>query len=57
MELKIVFDEEKMREIVADAVERLKAEGYIWRDQEDQEDQTDGILGETQFIGSIQSNQ
>ena len=39
MELKITFDEEKMREIVAEAVERLKAEGYIWRDQEDLEDE------------------
>lgn len=33
MELKIVFDENKMREIVAEAVEKLKAEGYIWRDK------------------------
>lgn len=33
MELKIVFDEDKMREIVAEAVERLKAEGYIWREE------------------------
>ena len=28
----IQFDEDKLREIVAEAVERLKAEGYIWKD-------------------------
>jgi hypothetical protein len=33
MELKIVFDEDKMREIVAEAVNQLKAEGYIWREE------------------------
>ena len=33
MELKIVFDEDKMRGIVAEAVEKLKAEGYIWREE------------------------
>lgn len=34
MELKldVAFDEDKLRELVAEAVERLKAEGYIWRD-------------------------
>lgn len=34
MELKMAvqFDEDKLRELVAEAVERLKAEGYIWRD-------------------------
>ena len=33
----IQFDEDKLREIVAEAVANLKAEGYIWRDK-------DGIL-------------
>ena len=28
----IQFDEDKLREIVNEAVARLKAEGYIWRD-------------------------
>lgn len=28
----IQFDEDKLREIVQKAVEQLKAEGYIWRD-------------------------
>ena len=28
----IQFDEDKLREIVEEAVARLKAEGYIWRD-------------------------
>lgn len=34
MELKIEmqFDEDKLKELVEQAVERLKAEGYIWRD-------------------------
>lgn len=31
MELKIQFDEEKMQELIEQAVEKLKAEGYIWR--------------------------
>lgn len=35
MELKIVLNEDKLREIVAEAVEQLKAEGYIWKDKED----------------------
>ena len=30
----IQFDEDKLREIVAEAVEKLKAEGYIWRDKD-----------------------
>ena len=29
----IQFDEDKLREIVKEAVERLKAEGYIWKDK------------------------
>lgn len=29
----IQFDEDILREIVAEAVARLKAEGYIWRDK------------------------
>ena len=28
----ITFDEDKLREIVEEAVARLKAEGYIWKD-------------------------
>ena len=32
MELKIQFDEEKLKEIVEEAVNKLKREGYIWRD-------------------------
>jgi hypothetical protein len=34
MELKIQmqFDEDKLRELVQQAVENLKAEGYIWKD-------------------------
>ena len=28
----IKFDEEKLRQLVNEAVERLKAEGYIWKD-------------------------
>lgn len=34
MKLTIQFDEDKLREIVAEAVERLKAEGWIWRDKD-----------------------
>jgi biotin operon repressor len=43
MTLTFTFDEEKLREIVNEAVERLKAEGYIWK-----EDNEDGkqLLGE-----------
>lgn len=35
MELKmsIQFDEDKLRELVKEAVARLKAEGYIWREE------------------------
>lgn len=35
MELKIPiqFDEDKLKEIVEEAVKRLKAEGYIWRNE------------------------
>ena len=33
----IYLDEEKLREIVEEAVERLKAEGYIWRKSEGDE--------------------
>lgn len=28
----IQWDEDKLRQLVEQAVERLKAEGYIWRD-------------------------
>ena len=39
MELKmnLTFDEDKLRELVAEAVARLKAEGYIWRDDNGKE--------------------
>lgn len=30
----ITFDEDKLRELVAEAVEQLKAEGYIWKDKD-----------------------
>ena len=33
LKLNIEFDEEKLKELVAQAVEKLKAEGYIWRDE------------------------
>ena len=33
----IQFDEDKLKEIVAEAIEKLKAEGWIWRDK-------DGVL-------------
>ncbi len=33
LKLNLEFDEEKLQELVAQAVEKLKAEGYIWRDQ------------------------
>ena len=33
LNLKITLDEDKLRELVAEAVARLKAEGYIWRDK------------------------
>ena len=32
LKLNIEFDEDKLQELVAQAVEKLKAEGYIWRD-------------------------
>ena len=34
---KIVIDEDKMRELVAKAVEELKSAGYIWREEEVEE--------------------
>ena len=37
MKLKIELDEEKLQELVAQAVEKLKAEGYIWRDKPENE--------------------
>lgn len=33
MELKIQFDEEKLQELITEAVDKLKREGYIWRDK------------------------
>ena len=29
----IQIDEDKLRELIAEAVEKLKAEGWIWRDK------------------------
>ena len=42
----IQFDEDKLREIVNEAVARLKAEGYIWRD-------SPLVLPDTPTIGGI----
>ena len=36
MTLNISFDEDKLRELVEEAVKRLIEEGYIWREQEDE---------------------
>lgn len=33
LKLNIEFDEDKLRQLVEDAVEKLKTEGYIWRDK------------------------
>lgn len=33
LKLNLTFDEDKLRELVAEAVARLKAEGYIWKDK------------------------
>ena len=46
LNLKITFDEDKLREIVAETVARLKAEGYIWRD-------SPPVLPDTPTIGGI----
>ena len=46
LNLKITLDEDKLSEIVADAVARLKAEGYIWRD-------SPPVLPDTPTIGGI----
>ena len=46
LNLKITFDEDKLREIVNEAVTRLKAEGYIWRD-------SPPVLPDTPTIGGI----
>lgn len=32
LKLNLTFDEEKMKDIVAEAVAKLKAEGYLYRD-------------------------
>lgn len=39
MTLTFTFDEEKLREIVKEAVERLKAEGYIWKEDNENGEQ------------------
>lgn len=44
----ITFDEDKLREIVNEAVARLKAEGYIWRDNPQPM-----VLPDTPTIGGI----
>ena len=46
LNLKITFDEDKLREIINEAVARLKAEGYIWRD-------SPPVLPDTPTIGGI----
>ena len=46
LNLKITLDEDKLREIVAETVARLKAEGYIWRD-------SPPVLPDTPTIGGI----
>ena len=46
LNLKITLDEDKLREIVEEAVARLKAEGYIWRDSPQ-------VLPDTPTIGGI----
>lgn len=46
LNLKITLDEDKFREIVAETVARLKAEGYIWRD-------SPPVLPDTPTIGGI----
>ena len=38
MELKIILDEEKLRDIVAQAVEELKAAGWLYREDENEEE-------------------
>ena len=52
MELKlaVTFDEEKLREIVAEAVARLKAEGYIWKDSPPVLPDTPTIGGRDEYI-------
>ena len=50
LNLKITFDEDKLREIVNEAVARLKAEGYIWRD-------SPPVLPDTPTIGGIDGEQ
>ena len=42
----IQFDEDKLRELVEEAVARLKAEGYIWKD-------SPPVLPDTPTIGGI----
>ena len=37
LKMKLEFDEEKLKELVEQAVEKLKAEGYIWRDEPENE--------------------
>ena len=34
LEIPIQFNEEKLKELVIEAIEKLKAEGYIWREGE-----------------------
>ena len=46
----IQFDEDKLREIVAEAVARLKAEGYIWKDSPPVLPDTPTIGGRDEYI-------
>lgn len=40
----IQFDEDKLKELVKEAVERLKAEGYIWKPSQTPENWRDEVL-------------
>lgn len=35
LEIPIIWDEDKLREIVEEAVKKLKEEGWIWKEKED----------------------
>ena len=34
LKMSLIYDEDKLQELVAQAVEKLKAEGWIWREPE-----------------------
>lgn len=48
LKLNLTFDEDKLRELVEEAVARLKAEGYIWKDKPQPM-----VLPDTPTIGGI----